>query len=108
MAVTGAGELQASYNLTNTEAVIYHSALVQPGDEIVAVQTPGDSVDPSRTLTAMLHRRDDRKADFIHVYRAGSAVQLTQTTGNEISITVTNVPNDSVLVKMTDKGLQIV
>lgn len=103
----GASELQASYNLTNSDAVIYHSALVQPGDEIVAVQTPGDAVDPSRPLTAMLHRRNDRKADFIHVYRAGSAVQLSQITDHEISITVPNTPNDSIRVKMTDKGLQI-
>ncbi|KRE58331.1 heparinase II/III domain-containing protein [Paenibacillus sp. Soil750] len=102
-----AGELQASYNLTNSDAVIFHSALVQPGDEIVAVQTPGDAVDPSRSLTAMLHRRMDRKADFIHVYRAGSPVQLSQITNNEISVTVANVPNDAVRVKMTDKGLQI-
>ncbi|NOU66941.1 heparinase [Paenibacillus sp. LMG 31461] len=106
VAGNGVAELQASYNLTNSDAVIYHSALVQPGDEIVAVQTPGDAVDPSRSLTAMLHRRNDRRADFIHVYRAGSAVQLSQIADDEISITL-NIPNDAVRVKMTDKGLQI-
>ncbi|KRF02396.1 heparinase [Paenibacillus sp. Soil766] len=106
--VPNAGELQASYSLTNSDAVIFHSALVQPGDEIVAVQTAGDAVDPSRSLTAMLHRRNDRKADFIHVYRADSTVQLTQMTGNEISITVPGHPNSSVRVRLvTDKGLQI-
>ncbi|MNY74615.1 hypothetical protein D3C86_2136830 [compost metagenome] len=68
------------------------------------MQTPGDAIDPSRSLTAMLHRRNDRKADFIHVYRAGSAVQLLQIADDEINITLLN---DSVRVKMTDKGLQI-
>lgn len=109
----GAGQLQVSYELTgtpttSTDAVIFHSALVQPGDEVVAVQTPGDAVDPSRPLTAMLHRRNDRKADFIHVYRAGSSVQLSQITGNEISITIPDDPSSSIRIQLlTDKGLQI-
>lgn len=103
--VPTSGVLQASYNLTNSDAVIYHAVRVQPGDEIVAVGTPGDAVDPSRSLTAMLHRRNDRKADFIHVYRAGSAVQLSQITDDEIIITISNA---TIRVKMTDKGLQMV
>ncbi|MNW10655.1 hypothetical protein D3C71_2079120 [compost metagenome] len=73
----------------------------------MAVQTPGDAIDPSRSLTAMLHRRNDRKADFIHVYRAGSAVDLSLITDHEINITVSDEPNGSIRVRMTDNGLQI-
>ncbi|OCT16275.1 heparinase [Paenibacillus pectinilyticus] len=91
-----------------TTASVFHTALVQPGDEVIAVQTPGDAIDPSCSLMAILHRRHDRKADFIHVYRAGSAVQLSQPSEHDIWITVPNHPQGAVHVQLTkDKGLQI-
>ncbi|NRF90085.1 heparinase II/III family protein [Paenibacillus frigoriresistens] len=87
-------------------ATVFHTALAQPGDELLAVQTPGNSVDPSRSLTAMLHRRNDRQADFIHVYRAGSRAELTRISAQEIAITVPGQTNSSQHIQLTaDKGL---
>lgn len=113
---TGAGHVQLTYRLkstsdgstiSNVSDSVFHSALIQPGDELLAVQTPGNAINPSQELTAMLHRRNDCKADFIHVYRAGSAVQLAQISANEISLTIPNHPSGLVRVQMTDNGLQI-
>ncbi|WNR44489.1 heparinase II/III domain-containing protein [Paenibacillus roseipurpureus] len=106
----GASQVAASYQLTDiagnpTGATVYHTALIQPGDELLAVKTPGDAIDPSQSLTAMLHRRNDRRADFVHVYRVGSPVALTQIADNEVSIKVPN--QGTVHIQLTtDKGLQ--
>lgn len=114
---TGAGHVQLTYwlkgtsdgsSVFNAPDSICHSALIQPGDELLAVQTPGDAIDPSQALIAMLHRHNGRKADFIHVYRAGGEVQVKQLGDNTISITVPSQTSEAVRVQLTtDKGLQI-
>ncbi|WP_261303279.1 heparinase II/III domain-containing protein [Paenibacillus andongensis] len=120
---SGASQLHISYELGSDKslafdseshassvispaATVFHTVLVQPGDELLAVQTPGDSVDPSQSLIAMLHRRNDRQADFIHVYRAGSRAELTRISAQEIVITVPGPTNSSKRMQLTaDKGL---
>ncbi|MGG1551085.1 heparinase II/III domain-containing protein [Paenibacillus ferrarius] len=82
----GAAQLNLTYPAG--AGAIAHTALVQPGDEVVAVQTPGDSVDPSRALTAVLHRRMGTHADFIHVYRAGEPVAVKRVSADRVSLTV--------------------
>ncbi|MEY9094217.1 heparinase II/III family protein [Paenibacillus sp. RC84] len=71
---TAPAAVQMRYELGGES--VYHTALVMVGDELLAVQTPGDSVDPSRLLTAIVHSHTGASADFIHVYRAGQAVDL--------------------------------
>lgn len=101
------GQLQLSYVLGgHSTSTVYHSALVEQGDEVLAVQTPGDSVNPSQPLTAVLHRRNDRRADFIHVYRAGSRAELTRVSAQEIEVSVPGQPESTVRVQLTqDNGL---
>ncbi|MGG1518846.1 heparinase II/III family protein [Paenibacillus oryzisoli] len=67
-----AGQVAARYSLPGGEAV-WHTAWVMPGQELVTVQTPGHSVDPSVPLTAIVHRERGRRARFVHVYRAEAA-----------------------------------
>ncbi|SEF69915.1 heparinase II/III family protein [Paenibacillus sp. UNC499MF] len=67
--------MRLRYGLSGGESV-YHTALVMPGDELLAVRTPGDSLDPSRLLTAIVHRHTGATADFVHVYRAGQAADI--------------------------------
>lgn len=117
---SGSAQLSVSYalgsdlklhasNAPSSAATVFHTALVQPGDELLAVQTPGDSVDPSQSLTAMLHRRNDRKADFIHVYRAGSRAELTRVSAQEIAISIPGQTNSSKHIQLTaDKGLLLI
>ncbi|MZQ82803.1 heparinase [Paenibacillus sp. 5J-6] len=99
------GQMQLSYVLGDDSAV-YHAALVESGDEVLAVHTPGDSVDPSQPLTAVLHRRSDRQADFIHVYRAGSRAELTRISAQEIEVSIPGQAGSAVRIQLTqDKGL---
>ncbi|OPH53399.1 heparinase [Paenibacillus ferrarius] len=101
----GAAQLHASYELgasLHTEATVFHTALVQPGDELLAIGTPGDAVDPSQPLTAMLHRRQDRRADFIHIYRAGSPVELTRLSDKEIAISVPDLSDSITRIQLRD------
>lgn len=106
--VPDAGQLQLSYVLRDDSAV-YHTAFVEQGDEVLAVQTPGDSIDPSQSLTAILHRRNDRKADFIHIYRAGSRAELIRVSAQEIEVSVPGQAGSAVRVQLTeDKGLTFI
>lgn len=99
------GKLHLSYVLGDASTV-YHTALVEQGDEVLAIHTPGDSVDPSQPFTAVLHRRDDSRADFIHVYRADSRASITRVSAQEIEVSVPGQPGSAVRVQLTqDKGL---
>ncbi|MFC5450558.1 heparinase II/III domain-containing protein [Paenibacillus aestuarii] len=98
------GSAHLSYSLGKDE--VFHTALVLPGDELLAVQTPGDSIDPSEPLTALLHRRSGRKADFIHIYRAGGPAHLNWLGGNEIGISVPGLPAGSARIQLSqEQGL---
>ncbi|NOV02632.1 heparinase II/III domain-containing protein [Paenibacillus planticolens] len=100
-----AEQLHLSYQL-GTDAAVFHTALAEPGYELLAVHTPGDSVDPSQPLTAILHRRHERIADFIHVYRAGSSAELTRVSPQEIVVSVPGQPESAAHIQLTeDKGL---
>ncbi|MFD0695166.1 heparinase II/III family protein [Paenibacillus sp. GCM10027628] len=103
-----AAQVHVSYMLggKETAAAVYHTALVLPGDELLAVRTPGDSVDPSTPLTALLHRRSGCRADFIHVYRAGSQAGLKWISENEIEVSVPGLSSISTRIRLTkDQGL---
>lgn len=94
-----------SYQL-GADSTVYHAALSQEGDELLAVSTPGDSIDPSQTLTAILHKRHDRRADFIHVYRAGSRAEISRVSSQEIVVSVPDQPGCEARIQLTeDKGL---
>lgn len=100
-----AGLLRLSYQL-GADAEVFHTAWVEPGDELLAVHTPGDSVDPSQALRAILHRRNGRRADFIHVYRAGSSAEITRFSAQEIVVQVPGQPESASRIQLTeDKGL---
>ncbi|MBP1963903.1 heparinase II/III domain-containing protein [Paenibacillus aceris] len=100
-----AGLLRLSYQL-GADAEVFHTALAESGDELLAVHTPGDSVDPSQALTAILHRRNGRSADFIHVYRAGSSAEITRVSSQEIVVQVPGQPESASRIQLTeDKGL---
>jgi|GEM_PF-2096597 len=96
--------VHVSYSLGKDE--VFHTALALPGDELLAVQTPGDSNDPSEPLIALLHRRSGRRADFIHVYRAGGCAHLNWLGGNEIAISVPGVPAGHARIQLSqEQGL---
>lgn len=98
-------QVYVSYRLTS-DASVYHTALAEQGDELLAVSTPGDSIDPSQTLTAILHRRQDRRADFVHVYRAGSRAEIKRVSPHEIVVSVPDQPGCEARIQLTeDKGL---
>ncbi|TXK71269.1 heparinase II/III family protein [Paenibacillus sp. N3.4] len=98
-------EIHAKYTLVEGTDV-FHTALALPGDELLAVQTPGDSVDPSVPLTALLHRHIGNRASFIHVYRASSGVALRLVSDNTIEVSAQGC---STTIRMSqDQGLQIV
>ncbi|KPV60932.1 heparinase [Paenibacillus sp. A3] len=84
-AVGSARELRLTYKVPGGGR-IYHTALLQPGDEAYAVRTPGTSVDPSRPLTALLHRRHGRSARFVHVYSAGERTILKETPSGAVQV----------------------
>ncbi|MBA2941811.1 heparinase II/III family protein [Paenibacillus sp. CGMCC 1.16610] len=103
--VPDTGQVQLSYAL-GEDTVVFHTALAEPGDELLAVHTPGDSIDPSQPLTAVLHRRNDCRADFIHVYRADSSASITRVSTQEIEIAVPGQPESTSRIQLTeDKGL---
>ncbi|MDD9270720.1 heparinase II/III family protein [Paenibacillus sp. GCM10023248] len=98
-------QLTVAYRLA-AGSVVSHTALVQAGDELLAVSTPGDSIDPSQPLTAILHRRHDRSADFVHVYRAGSPVEIRRVSPQEITVAVPGQPGSEARLRLTeDQGL---
>lgn len=101
---SAAGEMGLSYKVPGGGR-IYHAALLQPGDEAYAVRTPGTSVDPSRPLTALLHRRHGRSARFVHVYSAGERTAL-----KEISLGVVQVESvgELCICELTEKGLTVI
>ncbi|NEW07430.1 alginate lyase family protein [Paenibacillus sp. SYP-B3998] len=101
-------QVHASYVLRagSDEATVFHTALILPGDELLAVHTPGDSIDPSVPLTALLHQRTDARADFIHVYRTGSRAEVKWLTTTEIEVSVSGVPDSATRIQLTrDQGL---
>ncbi|MFS0838978.1 hypothetical protein [Paenibacillus sp. 1P03SA] len=44
-------------------------------------------MDPSRLLTAIVHRHTGATADFVHVYRAGQAAGLQWLAGGVVEVT---------------------
>ncbi|NOU95286.1 heparinase [Paenibacillus sp. LMG 31456] len=68
--------LTVRYNLDNSESgTLYQSTVMfdREVDALYRVETPGTSVDPSKKLSGLLHRRNGRKVSFIHLYKLGSA-----------------------------------
>lgn len=90
----------------NVGTDVFHTALAFPGDELLAVETPGDSVDPSVPLTALLHRHIGNRASFIHVYRDSSGVDLRLAADGTIEV---SAQGHSTTIGLTqNQGLQIV
>ncbi|MFE4569634.1 heparinase II/III domain-containing protein [Paenibacillus chitinolyticus] len=85
-APTAPAAVQIRYELGGES--VYHTALVMPGDELITLQTPGDSVDPCRLLTAIVHSHTGASADFIHVYRAGHAADLRRHPEDVVEVSV--------------------
>lgn len=90
----------------NAGTDVFHTALALPGDELLAVETLGDSVDPSVPLTALLHRHIGNRASFIHVYRASSGVDLRLAADDAIE--VSSQGHSTTICLTQDQGLQIV
>lgn len=97
--------IHVKYSL-NAGTDVFHTALALPGDELLAVETPGDSVDPSMLLTALLHRHIGNRASFIHVYRASSGVDLLLVADDTIKVSAQG--NSTTICLTQDQGLQIV
>lgn len=66
---------------------ICQTTLVFPDQDLLTIQTPGNSIDPSVPLTALLHRQTGKRANFIHVYRAGDGVLLGLRAEDHLEIT---------------------
>nr|CUX79055.1 Heparinase II/III-like protein [Niallia circulans] len=101
---SAAGELKLSYKVPSGGR-IYHAALLQPGDETYAVQTPGTSIDPSRPLTALLHRRHGRSARFVHVYSAGERTALKEISPGAVQV---QSAGEICTYELTEQGLIVV
>ncbi|WP_088833016.1 heparinase II/III domain-containing protein [Paenibacillus tyrfis] len=104
--VGSGGELRLSYKVPGGGR-IYHTALLQPGDEAYAVWTPGTSVDPSRPLTALLHRRHGRSARFVHVYSAGERTALKETSLGLGAVQVESA-GEIRTCELTEQGLTVI
>ncbi|TVY06744.1 heparinase II/III domain-containing protein [Paenibacillus cremeus] len=78
------GLLQFTYQLKDGSK-LYHSALQLPGTEAYAIHTPGNSIDPSKPLTALLQVQRGLSGRFIHVYSTKGPVALTLT-GSELRV----------------------
>ncbi|WP_010492108.1 heparinase II/III domain-containing protein [Paenibacillus elgii] len=102
--VGSAGELRLSYKVPGGGR-IYHTALLLPGDEACGVRTPGISVDPSRPLTALLHRRNGRSARFVHVYSAGERTALKETS---LGVVQVESAGEIRTCELTEQGLTVI
>ncbi len=99
--VSAAQELHLAYKVPGGGR-IYHTALLRPGDEAYAVRTPGTSVDPSRPLTALLHRRYGRSASFVHVYSAGEQTALKESSAGAVQV---EAAGEACSCGLTEQGL---
>lgn len=70
------------------DSELTQTAMVLPNQELLTVQTPGNSIDPSIPLTALLHRQIGKQAKFIHAYHVGTGAILEyDPADNRLSIT---------------------
>lgn len=102
--IGSARELRLTYKVPGGGR-IYHTALLRPGDEAYAVRTPGTSVDPSRPLTALLHRRQGRSARFVHVYSAGARTALKEMPSGAIQV---ESAGEIRICELTEQGLTVI
>lgn len=102
---TERSNVQMKYLLQNG-VQICQTTLVLPDQELLTVQTPGNSIDPSVPLTALLHRQMGMRASFIHVYRAGDGVLLAS--GAEDHIEMTADGRKVTVQLLPEQGLLIV